>query len=89
MGWKNSIILTNLENQMCKILQNMSYFNYMGFVYLATVLIIRKFQMLEIHSLLEYPNLLLKMFSTTVILNKTMNKTTTKTTKQQIDSNNE
>ena len=37
----------------------------------------------------EYPNLLLKTFSTTVILNKTMNKTTmtTKMTKQQIDSN--
>ena len=39
------------------------------------------------HLLLEYPNLLLKTFSTTVILNKTI--MTTKMTKQKIDSNNE
>ena len=31
---------------------------------------------IQYNSRLEYPNLLLKMFSTTVILNETMNKTT-------------
>ena len=41
----------NLEKQIFKILQNMPCINYMYFVYLATMLIIRKIQMLEMHSL--------------------------------------